>query len=97
MKMTLDPNGQSAKPDWRRNRWRWISLGAIVCVIAWVALAIGLLSGVGFNARLVLVTVAAFATEGLFWLAAALLGISVFEARHAIWNALRQRLSRKSG
>ncbi|MEF3081585.1 hypothetical protein V3391_05085 [Luteimonas sp. SMYT11W] len=44
--------------------------------------------------RLVLVTVAAVATEGLVWLSAALLGLRVFEARRQLWQTLRARVLR---
>ncbi|GAB4119338.1 MAG: hypothetical protein Tsb0027_13600 [Wenzhouxiangellaceae bacterium] len=43
------------------------------------------------NTLIVLVTATAVATEGLFWLAAAVLGVTVFQARHRIWRWLTRR------
>lgn len=77
-----------------RRPWRWIALGGVVCLLAWFALGIGLVTGVDRTTRLVLVTVAAVATEGLVWLSAALLGLRVFEARRQLWQTLRARLMR---
>lgn len=69
--------------------WRWIALAGVVCVLAWIALAIGLVMDVDRGTRLILVTIAAVATEGLVWLSAALLGLRVFEARQHLWRKLR--------
>lgn len=80
-------------PASARRRWRWIALGGGVCLLAWLAVGIGLAVGVDRTTRLVLVTCAALATEGLVWLSAALLGLRVFEARRALWQALKRRLS----
>jgi len=77
-----------------RRPWRWIALGGVVCLLAWIAAGIGLAIGVDRTTRLVLVTVAAVATEGLVWLSAALLGLRVFEARRQLWQTLRARLMR---
>ncbi|WP_058836116.1 hypothetical protein [Luteimonas abyssi] len=78
-----------------RRPWRWIALGGVVCLLAWIALGIGLVAGADRTTRLVLVTVAAVATEGLVWLTAALLGLRVFEARRKLWHALRARVQRR--
>lgn len=77
-----------------RRPWRWIALGGVVCLLAWIALAVGLALGVDRGTRLVLVTAAAVATEGLVWLSAFLLGLRVFEARQRLWQALRTRVVR---
>ena len=77
-----------------RRPWRWIGLGGVVCLLAWIALAVGLALGVDRGTRLVLVTAAAVATEGLVWLSAFLLGLRVFEARQRLWQALRARVVR---
>ena len=77
-----------------RRPWRWIGLGGVVCLLAWIALAVGLALGVDRGTRLVLVTAAAVATEGLVWLSASLLGLRVFEARQRLWQALRARVVR---
>lgn len=78
-----------AREGGARKPWRWIALGGIVCLLAWLALAVGLAIGVDRTTRLVLVTVAAVATEGLVWLSALLLGLRVFEARRRLWEKLR--------
>lgn len=74
--------------------WRWIALGGVVCLLAWIAVAAGLALGVDRTTRIVLVTVAAVATEGLVWLSALLLGLRVFEARQRLWQTLRSRFVR---
>jgi hypothetical protein len=40
-----------------------------------------------------LATVAAVATEGTIWLAALLLGVSVFQVRRQLWESVRRRFS----
>ncbi len=77
-----------------RRPWRWIALGGVVCLLAWIALAVGLTLGVDRTTRVVLVTVAAVATEGLVWLSAFVLGLRVFEARQRLWQTLRSRIAR---
>lgn len=72
-----------------RKKWWVVGSGAVVCLLAWLALAIGLALDVEFTERLVLVTVAAVATEALIWLTAGTFGLSVFEARRSIWRYLR--------
>ncbi len=72
-----------------RKKWWVVGTGAIVCLLAWVAMGIGLALDVEFTARLVLVTIAAVATEALIWLTAGAFGLSVFEARRSIWRYLR--------
>lgn len=69
--------------------WRWIAAGAAICLLTWIALGTGLAMGVDRGTRLVLVTLAAIATEGLVWLSALLLGLRVFEARRQLWRKLR--------
>jgi len=71
---------------------RWLLIGGgIVCLLCWLALGIGLVMDTPRNTLIVLVTAAAVATEGLFWLAAAVLGVTVFQARHRIWRWLTRR------
>lgn len=77
-----------------RRPWRWIALGGVVCLLAWIAVAVGLALGVDRTTRLVLVTAAAVATEGLVWLSALVLGLRVFEARRRLWQAVRSRFVR---
>lgn len=77
-----------------RRPWRWIALGGIVCLLAWIAVAVGFALGVDRATWFVLVTLAAVATEALVWLSALLLGLRVFEARRRLWLALRSRFVR---
>lgn len=58
---------------------------------AWISLGIGLYLDVERGTRLTLAVVAALATEALFWTAAALLGVSVVEARKRIWRRITGR------
>lgn len=71
---------------------RWLLLvGGVLCLISWVALGLGLFMDAPRNTLLLLATFAALATEGLFWVAAAVLGITVFQARQRIWGWLSRR------
>ncbi|MDG2523431.1 hypothetical protein P7B02_18030 [Caulobacter segnis] len=70
--------------------WKKIVLGVAgaVCLASWIALGAGLAMGVDKPVRVVLVVIAAFATEALFWSVAAVLGVSVVQARKQIWAKL---------
>ncbi len=71
---------------------RWLLIGGgIICLLCWLALGIGLLMDAPRHTLIVLVTVAAVATEGFFWLAAAVLGVTAFQARRKIWRWLTRR------
>ena len=76
--------------------WRRLALYAValVLVLAWGGLLAGFVIGVSKTAWLVLVTAAAVATEVSFWVVAAILGISVVQARGRIWAWLRRPFSR---
>jgi fructose-specific phosphotransferase system IIC component len=63
----------------------------VAAVGAWISLGIGLYLDVDKGARLTLVLVAAVCTEALFWTVAALLGVSVVEARKRIWRKITGR------
>ena len=68
---------------------RWLLIGGgLVCLASWIALGLGIAMEVSRGTLFVLATLAAVATEGLFWLAAAILGVTVFQARRRIWNWL---------
>jgi len=67
----------------------WIKLAGIVCLLSWVALAVGIGLDVGTGTMLVLATLAAVTTEGTIWLAASLLGVSAYQARRRLWEKLR--------
>ena len=67
-----------------------IAIG-VAAVAAWIALGVGLYLDVSRQTRLILVVVAAVATEALFWSVAAALGLSVLEARKRIWRKITGR------
>lgn len=73
----------------RSRRWWLIAIAASVCVLSWIALAVGLVLGVGFTPRLVLATAAALSSEALVWIVAGVLGLRLLEARQRIWQRLR--------
>lgn len=74
-----------------RRKWRWIALAAGVCVLSWLALGAGILLEVGTGTMIVLVSIAAVATEGTIWLAALLLGVSAYQVRRQLWENVRRR------
>jgi len=62
-----------------------------LAIAAWISLGVGLYVGVDKGVRIGLAVAAAVLTEGLFWTVAALLGVSVVEARKRIWRRLTGR------
>ena len=76
--------------------WKKLALYAVAAalVLAWGGLLAGFVIGVSKTVWLVLVTAAAIATEVAFWVVAAILGISVVQARGRIWAWLRRPFSR---
>ena len=77
----------------KNKKWRWVALAGAACVMSWIALAVGIAMKAGTGAMLVLATLAAVTTEGTLWLVALTLGVSTYQARRQIWQALRKRLS----
>lgn len=71
--------------------WMLTVILGVAALIAWIALGVGLHLGVESSTRLILAIVAAVATEALFWSAAAALGVSVLEARKALWRWIVRR------
>ena len=69
----------------------FVGSSSVAAVAAWAALGIGLYLGVERGTRLILAIVAAVTTEALFWTVAALLGVSVVEARKRIWRKITGR------
>lgn len=65
-----------------------VTLLAIIAFAAWIALGVVLYAGAERDLRLAAAVAAALSTEGLFWSIAALLGVSVLEARKAIWRRI---------
>lgn len=74
-------------------RWIILLVAGLVVVAAWSALGIAYFF---FDPSLVvwtaLVTVAAFSIEGLFWVAAGVLGWSILAGRRAALQRLKRRL-----
>ena len=69
-----------------------LAIGLLALAIAaWISLGVGLYVGVDKGIRIALAVAAAVTTEGLFWTVAALLGVSVVEARKRIWRTLTGR------
>lgn len=90
MSAPVDSQRESGAPEAVRN-WKWVRLGAVLCLGAWLALGAGLVMDAGKGTLLALTTIAALATEGLIWLTALTLGVSVFKARRYLWARLRGR------
>lgn len=71
---------------------KWLLVGGgLTCLACWIALGLGIVMEVSRGILLVLATLAALTTEGLFWLAAAVLGMTVIQARRRIWARLSRR------
>lgn len=87
--MQNPPSAEIATPEPRSRKWWLIAIAAGLCLASWIALAVGLLLGVGFTPRLVLATAAALSTEALMWVTAAVLGLRLFEARRKVWQRVR--------
>ncbi|MGD2131921.1 MAG: hypothetical protein PVI23_03955 [Maricaulaceae bacterium] len=58
--------------------------GITVFFAAWAGVAVGYALGVDVTVWTTLVVIAAFASEALIWCLAAMLGLTVFEARRKI-------------
>lgn len=77
----------------KRRKTRWLlGAGSAICLMSWLAFAVGMVLDLSFAALLALATVAAVLTEGLLWLAAALLGMRAFQARRYLWEGVREWL-----
>ena len=76
----------------QRRKWIWIALAGTACLLSWVALAMGIALDAGTTTLLVLATLAAVTTEGTVWLAALLLGVSVYQARRRLWEKFLPRV-----
>lgn len=87
--MQTPTSADIAVPAPRSKKWWLIVIAAGLCLASWIALAVGLLLGVGFTPRLVLATAAALSTEALMWVTAAVLGLRMFEARRKVWQRVR--------
>jgi len=96
--MTADPvsttEAAAAPSTVRKGRkflWTLAGLAGVCAVCGWISLGAGLYLDVPRGTRLILAVVAAVATEATFWISAAALGVSVFEARKRIWRRITGR------
>jgi hypothetical protein len=69
--------------------------GLAVFLASWLAVGVGYLVGVDKSTWVVLVVIAACASEGLFWCVAFMLGVGIVEARNKIWGWLKEPFRRK--
>lgn len=93
--MSASSANETTEQQKMRRKWRWIGLSGVICLLSWIALAVGLLVQVDTGTRILLVSAAAVTTEGTFWLAALLLGVSVFKARQRLWQTVKSLLARR--
>ncbi|MBD3837744.1 hypothetical protein [Brevundimonas sp.] len=93
--MTVEIETSAAKPGVLTRGKGFLKVLAVLLLVAavaaWISLGIGLYLDVERGTRLTLAIVAAVATEALFWTTAALLGVSVVEARKRIWRKITGR------
>lgn len=93
--MTVEIETSAAKPGVLIRGKGFLKVLAVLLLVAavtaWISLGIGLYLDVERGTRLTLAIVAAVATEALFWTTAALLGVSVVEARKRIWRKITGR------
>ena len=61
-------------------------------IASWIAAGAGLALEVEKTTFIILLTVAAIATEVLFWAVAVVFGISVYESRKKIWSWVKSNL-----
>lgn len=74
-------------------KWKKVILFAAIVffVASWIGVGFGLVLEVEKTIFIILVSVAAVATEALFWAVAIVFGISVYESRKKIWNWVKTR------
>lgn len=71
--------------------------GLTIFLASWIAVGVGYAMQVDKSTWVALVVIAAFATEGLFWCVAFMLGLGMVEARKKIWRWLKElRANRRS-
>ena len=59
---------ESANGNRRSRARRWLLVGArSICMACWIAFGLGIVMDVSRSTLVILVTVAAVATEGVFW------------------------------
>lgn len=80
-------------------RWKTITLATVGAIVAlsWIALFAMIVIGVdavGMKAWIAVVTFTAAVTEVGFWICAAILGLSIVQARKRVWQWLTSPLRR---
>ena len=65
-----------------------LAVGSAICLAAWAAFAVSMVIGIGTATQLAVLTVALVVTEVLFWVAAALFGITVIQLRRKLMGRL---------
>jgi hypothetical protein len=69
-------------------------VGVTVALAAWTAAGLGFMLEVDRATWVVLMVIAAAATEAMIWCMAAALGLTILQARRGIWRWLVQRLTK---
>ena len=64
--------------------------GLTAFLASWIAVGLGFAIHVNKSTWVILVVIAAFATEALIWCIAAMLGLGILEARKKIWRWLKK-------
>jgi hypothetical protein len=71
--------------------------GLTVFLASWIAVGVGYAMHVDKSTWVVLVVIAAFASEALIWCIAAMLGLGIVEARNRIWLWLKKPFRKRQG
>jgi hypothetical protein len=73
---------------------RLIAIAGITLLLAtWIAVGVGFVVGVERETWVILVIIAAVATEAMIWCMAAALGLTILQARRKIWNWFARRFT----
>lgn len=75
-------------------KWKWVLpvVAGAISLTAWITFAVGVAADWSKPVMIVLATIGAFGLEGVIWGTALALGISVFQARRALWRRLTSPL-----
>ena len=69
--------------------------GLTAFLASWIAVGVGYVMHVDKSTWVVLVVIAAIASEALFWCVAFMLGLGIVEARSKIWRWLKKPFHRR--
>ena len=69
--------------------------GLTAFLASWIAVGVGYVMHVDKSTWVVLVVIAAFASEALIWCVAFMLGVGIVEARSKIWGWLKKPFRRR--